>query len=460
MPSTTLIPLGPGAPVLPAPTGPRFLQRLPLDAYHRLGAPWREATGGGALFTPERQSQDAAAFRDRYLAPWDGAILEAHDSGLVLAMEARMLGVLGQDLTARQALGPNHRPIDHATLQDLKRRLPPALETQPAYQDDQRAVIMENTAVRLLPTAAMYLRKSGQGYPFDLLQNSVLWAGTPVYLLQETLDGAWSKVLAPDCCGWIRSQCVARVGSGFVRNWRRAVAREGLTAVRRTEAPVLDTGGGRFLFHTYVGAVFPRWEAGGDGEGILVPVRDAVTGLALSRRAILPEDGGVAQPWAYTPGHAAALWETLLTRPYGWGNVNFHNDCSAELKAFFAVFGLWMPRHTSGQARLGAQHDLSHLGVNDRLQALSSLGQPYRTLVWFSGHIMLYLGPLDYRAANGAKAMGFMSYQNLWAMGVMGLPEAREIVGGSVLFPVLDWHPEAPDLHSLADRDRFVLTQL
>jgi len=29
-----------------------------------------------------------------------------------------------------------------------------------------------------------------------------------------------------------------------------------------------------------------------------------------------------------------------------------------------------------------------------------------------------------------------------------------------VLFPVLDRHPEVPDLHSMADRSRFVLTFL
>jgi hypothetical protein len=57
----------------------------------------------------------------------------------------------------------------------LRQGLPPALEAVPAFCANRRAVLLENALVRLLPTADLYLRKAGQGYPFDELQNSVLW---------------------------------------------------------------------------------------------------------------------------------------------------------------------------------------------------------------------------------------------------------------------------------------------
>ena len=53
-----------------------------------------------------------------------------------------------------------------------------------------------------------------------------------------------------------------------------------------------------------------------------------------------------------------------------------------------------------------------------------------------------------------------MSYQNLWGLRPRNPPDYRAIVGGSVLFPVLDFHPEGPELDSLANKKRLVLTYL
>jgi hypothetical protein len=59
-----------------------------------------------------------------------------------------------------------------------------------------------------------------------------------------------------------------------------------------------------------------------------------------------------------------------------------------------------------------------------------------------------YLGPWDpaFVAVDGSKATGFMTYQNLWGLRPKAPPDYRAIVGGSVLFPVLDRYPEQPEL--------------
>jgi hypothetical protein len=323
-------------------------------------------------------------------------------------------------------------------------------------------VTLDNALVRLLPTLDLYMEHPsipGQGYPFDQLQNSVLWAGTPVYLLARTRDRAWCKVLTGDCAGWVRTQELALAGNAFVRTWRAAVRRRGLAAAIATEAAVLDARG-RFRFRAYVGSVFPRLGVRGPRQGILIPGRDAGTRQALGERAWLPPGAGVPQPWPYTPRHAAVLWRTLLGRSYGWGNTQCRNDCSAEMKAFFAPFGLWLPRHSTDQKEVGRTEDLSGLDLRGRLDALSRIGRPYVSLVWIPGHVLLYLGPLDYTAADGQTATGFMSYQNLWGLRPRDPPDYRAIVGGSVLFPVLDRYPDQPELRSLADRDRLVVTSL
>jgi hypothetical protein len=60
----------------PTPAGPRFHQRLPLEAYLGLGAPWLHPLEEFALFAPDEQERMAAAFRSRHLAPWDPGFLE------------------------------------------------------------------------------------------------------------------------------------------------------------------------------------------------------------------------------------------------------------------------------------------------------------------------------------------------------------------------------------------------
>jgi hypothetical protein len=286
-----------------------------------------------------------------------------------------------------------------------------------------------------------------------------VWAGTPVYILQETRDGAWAKVQTPDCHGWIPSQALARVGPAFLAAWRQAVAQRGLTAVVATGVPVTDRHG-VVRFQTYVGAAFPSGADEGGRSGILIPGRDPGTGMAMAETGFLPPGAGAGQPWACTPRHMAQLWKTLLGRPYGWGNLGFDNDCSGELKAFFTPFGLWLPRHSSEQIRSGWSTDLSGLDLAARIQQVRALGHPGLSLLWLEGHIMLYLGPLDYRTADGRAAKGFMTYQNLWGLRPTTGPAYRKIVGGSVLFPVLDRYPEAPELDSLANKRRLVLAHL
>lgn len=48
-------------------------------------------------------------------------------------------------------------------------------------------------------------------------------------------------------------------------------------------------------------------------------------------------------PWRMTPDHLATLMRSMSGRPYGWGNDNFNNDCSAELRSLLMPFGVFLP---------------------------------------------------------------------------------------------------------------------
>jgi len=186
---------------------------------------------------------------------------------------------------------------------------------------------------------------------------------------------------------------------------------------------------------------------------VLVPARDA-EGEALIRTAELDDTQIVPMPLAATPRHLATLMKALIGRPYGWGNSGLYNDCSSELQSIFAVFGVWLPRHSSTQMSAGRMVDLSASTPAQRLDYLAQHGAPLRTLIYIGGHVMLYIGNTT---RDGVVVP--VVYQDVW-----GLRPAdnsrRAVIGGSVILPLLVRIPEDATLQSLAGTPTFQISIL
>jgi hypothetical protein len=186
---------------------------------------------------------------------------------------------------------------------------------------------------------------------------------------------------------------------------------------------------------------------------VLVPARDP-DGRAVIRTATLSDAQIATMPLAATPRHLAMLMKALIGRPYGWGNSGLYNDCSSELQSLFAVFGVWLPRHSSTQMSAGRMIDLSTSTPAQRLDYLARHGEPLRTLVYIGGHVMLYIGNTT---RDGVTVP--VVYQDVW-----GLRPAdngrRAVIGGSVILPLSAHIPEDPSLQSLAATRTFQISIL
>ncbi|HVT62435.1 MAG TPA: SH3 domain-containing protein, partial [Legionellaceae bacterium] len=136
------------------------------------------------------------------------------------------------------------------------------------FQPDHMAITVANTFARALPEMApdfYHASIPGQGFPFDNLQDSALWVGTPLYVLHTSKDKAWSLVLTPDgYSSWVKSTDIAYVSSDFIQQWQ-AQAQKKWAAVTATNVAVYDSTH-HFLFSGYIGAVFPM--VGQDKERI------------------------------------------------------------------------------------------------------------------------------------------------------------------------------------------------
>ncbi|WP_437437797.1 SH3 domain-containing protein [Trinickia violacea] len=398
-------------------------------------------------------------------SPWNAAFVDArvyaaHGSDIAGLQKSRIARYDNTGKDARHiGYGQNFREHTKAWIDAIAQNMDVAqFERNTGYNASRRAIATGNLLVRELPTMdpSFYSRHfAGEGYPFDNLQISAIRPGTPLYVLGRSVDGGWDYVQTPDVQGWVRSDNVSLADNTFVEAWRRN-ARKGLGAVIAASASVVDSGG-TFRFDAPAGTLLPlaplQLGVKPGTRVVLVPVRD-LDGRAVIQTAKLSDTQIVPMPYAATPRHLATLIKALIGQPYGWGNTGLYNDCSSELQSVFAAFGVWLPRHSSTQMSAGQMVDLSSSSTAQRLDYLVHNGQPMRTLIYIGGHVMLYLG----NTTRGGQIVPVV-YQDVW-----GLRPAdnsrRAVIGGSVIFPLLETMPEDPALQSLAGTPIFQITVL
>ncbi len=92
----------------------------------------------------------------------------------------------------------------------------------------------------------------------------------------------------------------------------------------------------------------------------------------------------------------------------------------------FAPFGIWLPRNSSRQAQAGEVLPLGELFGEEKEKAILDGGIPFLTLIWMKGHIGLYLGEHQGRAAFLHNVWGVKT-ESFWG------EEGRAIVGKTVV---------------------------
>ncbi|MFK0377032.1 SH3 domain-containing protein [Pandoraea sp. NPDC090278] len=453
------------------------ISRFPIEHYDQDVDHWIRPDAPGydqPLLSAQEQTRRFDAFRARYFgtaprdpSPWNGtwlatSLLNAGGAAQLADSQARRVSRFDNSRPGiRKTYGENFQPHTQAWIRAIESNMTLAqLDADHAswqYDPRRRGITVDNALVRLLPTndPAFYdFREAGEGYPFDALQDSALRPGTPVYTLARSQDGAWLLVYSPDLIGWIDARKVASVDAHFVATWR-AAAQRGLGAVVRGDTTLSDTAPGTTsaIYRTFapIGTVLPLVQSRDGRQMAMFPIADTQR-QAQVRMAALDASSFVRMPWTLTPRHMAQVMKQQIGRPYGWGNTLFYNDCSAETRSLFAPFGVWLPRHSSDQLRAGKRTDLRNADIDTRLRTLAERGRPLMTLIHINGHIMLYLGNAE---RDGVSVP--MTYQNVWGLSPAD-NSRRNVIGGSVILPLLKTYPEDPAVRSLAGKPLFEIS--
>ena len=306
-----------------------------------------------------------------------------------------------------------------------------------------KAITLRHTNLRAMPTSMpFYLDpdKPGEGFPFDYFQHTSLPMGTPVFICNVSKDGLWVLVETTLSAGWLPAGDVAQVDEAFVERWQSrplaALVRDRVSLGSSTE---------------HIGTLLPLADAAPHGRGhalrVYYPRRAAGAGAEIAAAVLGPGDA-VLVPLPLTPNEVARVGNEMMGQAYGWGGLAGLRDCSALTRDIFAPFGIWLPRNSGRQTRVGAPIPLAGIGNDEKEVRIATQATPFASLIWLPGHIGIYVGQYQ-----GKPVM----YHNMWGLRTRDLAagncDGRAIVGKAVV-TTLRPGAERPDLCTPTILDR------
>ena len=212
-----------------------------------------------SLMSQADQSSSAQVYLARHFLPWD--------AGKALYDSSRVFRDV-ENLKKAKLFGENlcPRPKDWITslVRECNRQAYPSL--------DRKGVTVRSTNLRVLPThrpGFLDPAKAGEGFPFDQLQYSSLWANTPVHVSHATADRSWYFVETAHVFGWAAAEDLAFVSDSLAQRFRSLP----LAALTRDNVAVLD-GSGQFLFQGRIGMLLPVLKAEDQGLTCLALIPD------------------------------------------------------------------------------------------------------------------------------------------------------------------------------------------
>lgn len=263
--------------------------------------------------------------------------------------------------------------------------------------------------------------QAGEGFPFDYNQNSGVHANEPLYLSHYARDRDWIYVFTSYASGWLHVSNVALPGTAQIKHW------ESLPKfyITQEDYPLHDPDG-RYLTHTKIGTVLPYIPEASSMEWVeILTAQRESDGSARFIHAKAPHLIGSRQALPMRATHIAAIGNQLLQEEYGWGGLLERRDCSSLLRDYFAVFGIWLPRNSAQQAKIGRVISLKGLEDQEKLERIRREAIPFETLIFKPGHIMLYLGIYDEEVA---------VFHDTWAVRTrLGSQSGRHLIGKSVI---------------------------
>jgi len=313
---------------------------------------------------------------------------------LVLASEVReRLGSLRPDLTSGKLLTATNQSLAEAE-QAVFAEAPPLYSPYPSGErgaapaSPRLHVLLEPDTMRCGPYPGPLYRPDGVT-AYDKNACGPLRAQEVVELLGKSSNGMW-LARTRFTLGWLSAQ--AKLSPAIP------------SALRGTllEAPRLQASEPLQLAASAGGLSLPK--------NTLVPKRPngSIVVASADRFREVPRPAGLvetARPLTRRALLTAAF--SYLDTAYGLGGAQGGVDCSGLLMDLFESFDIALPRYSGWQADAGSYAvELSNASEAEKLKRLDLAARSGVVLLYFPGHIMLYLGKNDEGMPMALHALG------------------------------------------------------
>ena len=291
---------------------------------------------------------------------------------------------------------------------------------------NKKAISLYKINLRAFPTnrALFYNpKKAGEGFPFDYLQNSSLAANKPLFVSHLSKDKRWAFVESSFTFGWVERKDILFLSEVQTKMWQNKPQ-----AVVQREKHAVHDKNGRYLFQTQLGEMFPFMDENATKTKILVAssgyrcngqLETAALSKGLLHQGILN----------FNRENIDLILSQLQKNIYGWGGMYNERDCSSTIRDFFAPFGVWLPRNSLKQAKIGRVISLKNMTNQQKIATIKKYGIPFETLLYKRGHIVLYVG--EYKGK-------IVIFHNTWGVKTKDGEKAGRFIVGKAVFSTLE----------------------
>lgn len=290
---------------------------------------------------------------------------------------------------------------------------------------NKKAVTLHYLNMRLFPTIRpLFLNPelAGEGFPFDYLQNSSIHANEPIVASHYSKDREWIYVFSSFASGWVKANEIAFLEEIHVRVWQNAEQ-----VFLTKEAVPLYTEDGTFLFKSKVGMMLALMEEDEESYTLLA-VAPYMTSQPLFVTTKVSKEFATKNALVFNAQNLNKIMSEVSASNYGWGGMYEQRDCSSMMRDMFTPFGIWLPRNSYSQSKVGEVIKLDGLSNEDKIKIIKEKAIAFKTLLYRKGHIMLYVG---------THKDEIMIFHDMW--GIRTIKETKEgrIIVGKAVFTTL-----------------------
>jgi hypothetical protein len=191
--------------------------------------------------------------------------------------------------------------------------------------------------------------------------------------------------------GWINADCIAFGSKKDIEDYKKI---KDIIVVTSKQADLYrDSKMADFYDNVRMGSVLPISKTAPLYYEVTIPFAQDNKKLGFKKVFVKKADVSLGF-LPYTQGNVITQAFKYLDMPYGWGDDSGYSDCSSFVRQVFSCCGIVFPRNSAAQSQVGSiVINFNKQDANEqKTKTILDSAVAGITILYFQGHIMLYLG--------------------------------------------------------------------